>query len=115
MKIKKLIQIRCAGLLATAPLYFFAENAVSTNEHVVFFGDSLVDTGDYPEPSNVNDPDLMNFNLYVPITNPINVSDDDFRMFLTSSLGVPGGQGEINNEEKVQFSENWPLLSLQQP
>lgn len=109
MKIRKLIQMMCIGALFILPIYSFANIAISTNEHTVFFGDSLADTGNYPEPFNVNAPSLMNFNLYVPITNPISVTDVNFKNFLTGSLGVPEEQGKINYQEKVKFSANWPL------
>ena len=84
------------------------------SEHVIIFGDSLSDTGNYPEPSNVLFPTLGNFNLYVPITNPVPSN-------LYGKAGVPSlhflkqsipQQGTINQTKKVLYSINWSLYLL---
>jgi|GEM_PF-3218144 len=109
MNVKKLILLICTALFISIPFYTIAINKSSPNEHVIMFGDSIVDTGNYPEPANVHSPGLSNFNLYVPITNPVNVSDEAFKAFLLASLSPAYQQGKIDDEAKAKHSANWPL------
>ncbi len=80
-------------------------------QHYVFFGDSLTDTGNCPEPTNITSPVLKNFNLYVPVSNPV-PSD------LYGKNGVPSLEflqkslpphTMIDNQTKPLYSINWPL------
>jgi len=77
--------------------------------HLTFFGDSLTDTGNFPEPANVTDPTLKNFNIYVPISNPVIITSDPMNNFLVNSEGALGKQGDIGGEARAHYSINWPL------
>lgn len=80
------------------------------DRHLIFLGDSLSDTGNYPEPANVSHPVLKNFNLYVPVSNPVSAQNSGIsQTFLKNSLGDLVQQGKINSEEKTLYSVNWPL------
>lgn len=85
-------------------------NLLAVPSHLTFFGDSLTDTGNFPEPANVADATLKNFNIYVPISNPVVLpTSDPMNAFLTESEGALSAQGEINGEARSQYSINWPL------
>ena len=84
-------------------------SASSAIQHIIIFGDSLSDTGNYPEPANISSPQLKNFNLYVPITNPVEITKASFKTFLLDSLGPIDQLGKINNLPKTLYSVNWPL------
>jgi phospholipase/lecithinase/hemolysin len=116
--LKKIVKI----IILSPPLFVFSLCAFcatpahhqETLHRFVFFGDSLSDTGNYPEPANISAPTFKNVNLYVPITNPVpaNSYGKGFiptRKFLNQSIGP---QGKINNEEKVLYSINWPLYLI---
>ena len=80
-------------------------------EHLIFFGDSWSDTGNYPEPQNIAHPQLKNFNLYVPISNPVpqklyGTKGFPSRAFLRASIK---NSGKINAQSRSQYSINWPL------
>ncbi|WP_237360086.1 SGNH/GDSL hydrolase family protein [Vibrio marisflavi] len=77
----------------------------------MFFGDSLTDTGNYPEPENLRNPQLKNFNLYVPITNPVPMQyygKNGYPSLSFLQKSIPH-QGLIDGEPKALFSINWPL------
>ncbi len=86
-------------------------NADKKMDRMIFFGDDLTDSGNYPEPANVHLPNISNFNLYVPLTNPVpaqlygkeNTPD---AAFLKKS--VPP-QGKINGKKRALYSINWSL------
>ena len=85
----------------------------TTPEHFTFFGDSLTDTGNFPEPANVKIQLLKNFNLYVPISNPVNLaSSDPMLPFLQASEGILADQGEIDGQTRSHYSINWPLYLI---
>ncbi|MDA7742399.1 SGNH/GDSL hydrolase family protein [Francisellaceae bacterium] len=77
----------------------------------VVFGDSLSDTGNYPEPTNVEAPRFSNFNLYIPVSNPVpenlyGKNGFPSKEFLQRSVKY---QGKINGQPKSYYSMNWPL------
>ncbi len=47
----------------------YSHIAYGKHDQLIFFGDSLTDTGNFPTPSNVNHYNLMHFNYFVPISN----------------------------------------------
>lgn len=96
------------------PAISFAQSGKSANvgaQHFIIFGDSLSDTGNFPEPSNISSPVLKNFNLYIPIASPVPlyaygkeaVPSQDFL-----KRSIPE-QGLINNKAHQLYSINWPL------
>ncbi|WP_108652828.1 SGNH/GDSL hydrolase family protein [Dongshaea marina] len=95
-----------------------ASSFASTTNYVIF-GDSLSDTDNYPEPSDVSKPKLDNFNLYVPISNPVpsekyGTSDQQGYLFPTQDFLQQsiGEQGEIKGQQKQLYSINWPLYFI---
>lgn len=50
---------------------FVVPTYAQIQEHYIIFGDSLSDTGNFPVPATIDSPSIDNFNLYVPITNPV--------------------------------------------
>ncbi|OAJ33961.1 hypothetical protein [Piscirickettsia salmonis] len=89
-------------------------------ERLVIFGDSLSDTGNFPEPNNYSSSDTPPYNLYIPIANPV-----DARLYGTNfqvpqsniSWSYPNKQflsnasspqGLINGKVKAYKSINWP-------
>jgi hypothetical protein len=102
-----MIMKKSLGLISLLSL---SAGLIAAPAHLTFFGDSLTDTGNFPEPANVSDATLKNFNIYVPITNPVIVpTSDPMNTFLAESEGGLGDQGKINNETRSQYSINWPL------
>ena len=97
-------------------LAFSMDNHTSsiTKKHYIIFGDSLSDIGNYPEPKNVNHPTLENYNLYVPITNPVAESfygseGTPSKQYLEYAIGT---QGSINQKKRNAYSINWVLYFL---
>jgi hypothetical protein len=81
--------------------------------HFTFFGDSFTDTGNFPEASNVSDPVLKNFSLYVPVSNPVLLkAQDPMFHFLERSLGPLSELGQINGQARAHYSVNWPLYLM---
>ena len=93
----------------------------------IFFGDSLTDTGNMPQPS-IYQSDKTNtllkaYNLYVPISNPVpqslysdEVDQDNLpnfyypsATFLKNSLNSDVILRTINGSPRVNYSINWPL------
>lgn len=98
----------CAGISLVSSL-------MAVPAEFTFFGDSLSDTGNFPEPASIEQPSLKNFNLYVPITNPVVLnSQDPMQHFLMQSLGPVSKQGLINGSSRAQWSINWPLYLVYQ-
>ncbi|MCL9779820.1 hypothetical protein M9194_00040 [Vibrio sp. S4M6] len=107
MNLKQLIKQGSTIVALVTSLF----SSMSYSNTLVFFGDSLSDTGNYPEPENVTLPQLKNFNLYVPVTNPVPEK-------LYGTAGYPSvdflkksipHQGLINGEPKPLYSINWPM------
>lgn len=110
------------GVLISLPSYSKMKSHDHTYRRMVFFGDSLTDTGNFPEPANVNAPDINNLNLYVPITNPVPLSSygkaEHLFSFHEKKTNIPSldflkksipTQGLINGKNKTLYSINWPL------
>ena len=93
----------------------------------IFFGDSLTDTGNMPQPSQYKSDKtntlLKAYNLYVPISNPVpqslysaEVDQDNLPnfyypsyKFLKNSLNSDVISRTINHSPRVNYSINWPL------
>jgi len=109
MRKRQFLLILSALCLLPLTPQVYAMDAVQGNR-LIFFGDSLTDTGNFPEPANVNNPQRLNFNLYVPISNPLSVQDSGLNeAFLQASLGPIQLQGTINGSMRRLYSVNWPL------
>ena len=83
-------------------------------KHYVIFGDSLSDTGNFPMPSKITKPSIENYNLYVPITNPVpdnlyGINNIPSKEFLMRSLSLGGS---INGIHRKLYSVNWPLYFI---
>lgn len=113
MKYKQLLALSLSLLTMISSIKVDAE-PTTTTQHYIFFGDSLTDTGNYPEPTNITSPALKNFNLYVPVSNPV-PSD------LYGKNGVPSLEflqkslpphTMIDNHTKPLYSINWPLYFI---
>jgi len=89
-------------------------------DRIIIFGDSLSDTGNFPEPHDYTQQADIPFNLYVPISNPVNhilygtlivnpaikgswIYPD--QLFLTASSSA---QGKIDGTDRSDYSINWP-------
>ena len=102
----------------------------------IFFGDSLTDTGNMPQPSNYTHDDdntlLAAYNLYVPISNPVPqslYSADNYSKYVDQenlpNLKYPSADflkdslntnvlsstidGKLRSEYENNYSINWPL------
>ena len=90
-------------------------------ERVIFFGDSLSDTGNFPEPNNYDSSTVPPYNLYIPISSPVKSTEygNEFivpqttdvswryptKLFLEESSSLK--QGLIDRKTKDYRSINW--------
>ena len=112
---KKSIQAIFILCILFRSFHSFALSEEIMDHNIIFFGDSLVDTGNYPESSNVHHPTLKNFNLYVPVSNPVSSEDSGLsKHFLEESLGDLSSRGKIDGQSKTLYSANWPLYFTHQ-
>ncbi len=78
---------------------FLSFNVVTASPYsnLIVFGDSQSDIGNFPESSNLSNPQHIPYNLYVPFSNPVSTFKDP---------NLPT-QSTINATTRQAFSRNW--------
>lgn len=103
------------GLMSAA----YASNPLPFDRAVIF-GDSLSDTGNFPERNDYSSSTFPPYNLYIPISSPVdsNLYNTSFKVpefnvdwhYPTEQFlaGASSKQGLINGQTKAYRSINWP-------
>ncbi|QGP52828.1 Autotransporter protein or domain, integral membrane beta-barrel involved in protein secretion [Piscirickettsia salmonis] len=110
-----LVSCLCLGMISIP----YASSSLPF-ERLVIFGDSLSDTGNFPEPNDYSSSDTPPYNLYIPIANPVNSQLYGTQFQIPESQAhwnypseqflatASSPQGLINGQAKTYRSINWP-------